>query len=121
MWVPMNSVPVLGFPALLGIFDPTERPADMTDRGGGAVEASMSSVTERLRAVVARTFSLRIEEIDDATTPAAVAAWDSLGQIDLVTALEQEFSVEFGLDEIMLMNSVGEIRSILERRNGAHG
>jgi len=38
-----------------------------------------------------------------------------------VTALEQEFSVEFGLDEIMLMNSVGEIRSVLERRNGAHG
>jgi len=81
----------------------------------------MSSVTERLRAVVARTFRMPIEQIDDATTPAAVATWDSLGQMDLVTALEQEFSVEFGLDEIMLMNSVGEIRSILERRNGAHG
>jgi len=55
------------------------------------------------------------------TTPAAVAAWDSLGQLDLVTALEQEFSVEFGVEEIMLMNSVGQIRSVLERRNGAHG
>jgi acyl carrier protein len=83
--------------------------------------STMSSVTERLRTVVARTFRLRIEQVEDATAPAAVAAWDSLGQIDLVTALEQEFSVEFGLDEIMLMNSVGEIRSILERRNGAQG
>jgi len=83
--------------------------------------STMSGVTERLRTVVARTFSLRIEQVEDATTPAAVAAWDSLGQIDLVTALEQEFAVEFGLDEIMLMNSVGEIRSILERRNGAQG
>jgi len=81
----------------------------------------MSTMTERLRAVVARTFRMRVEQVDDATTPAAVAAWDSLGQIDLVTALEQEFSVEFGLDEIMLMNSVGEIRSILERRNGVQG
>jgi len=81
----------------------------------------MSTMTARLRAVVARTFRIRVEQVDDATTPAAVAAWDSLGQIDLVTALEQEFSVEFGLDEIMLMNSVGEIRSVLERRNGAHG
>jgi len=81
----------------------------------------MSTMTERLRAVVARTFRMRVEQVDDATTPAAVAAWDSLGQIDLVTALEQEFAVEFGLDEIMLMNSVGEIRSILERRNGAQG
>jgi len=49
----------------------------------------MSTMTERLRAVVARTFRMRVEQVDDATTPAAVAAWDSLGQIDLVTALEQ--------------------------------
>lgn len=83
--------------------------------------SAMSSVTERLRTVVARTFRMRIEQVEDATTPAEVSAWDSLGQIDLVTALEQEFSVEFGLDEIMLMNSVGGIRSILERRNGAQG
>lgn len=83
--------------------------------------STMSSVTERLRTVVARTFRMRIEQVEDATTPAEVSAWDSLGQIDLVTALEQEFSVEFGLDEIMLMNSVGGIRSILERRNGAQG
>ena len=53
------------------------------------------SVSERLRAVVARTFRMPIELVDDATTPAAVAAWDSLGQMELVTALEQEFSTEF--------------------------
>jgi len=79
------------------------------------------SVSERLRAVVARTFRMPIELVDDATTPAAVAAWDSLGQMELVTALEQEFSTEFALEDIMLMNGVGAIRSILERRNGAEG
>ena len=79
------------------------------------------SVSERLRAVVARTFRIPIHQVDDTTTPAAVSAWDSLGQMELVTALEQEFAVEFALEDIMLMNSVGEIRSILERRNGAAG
>ncbi len=79
------------------------------------------NVNERLRAVVARIFRTPIELIDDATTPAAVAAWDSLGQMELVIALEQEFSIEFALEDIMLINSVGEIRSILERRNGAEG
>ena len=81
----------------------------------------MSSVSERLRAVVARTFKMPIERVDDATTPAAVAAWDSLAQMELVIALEQEFSVEFALEDIMRMNSVGEIRSLLERQNGAKG
>src|SRR5436853_7266242 len=32
----------------------------------------MSTMTERLRAVVARTFRMRVEQVDDATTPAAV-------------------------------------------------
>ena len=79
------------------------------------------SVSERLRAVVAQTFRMPIELVDDATRPGAVAAWDSLGQMELVIALEQEFSIEFALEDIMLINSVGEIRSILERRNGAEG
>jgi len=81
----------------------------------------MGSVSEKLRSVVARTFRISIDDVDDATAPAAVPAWDSLGQMDLVTALEQEFSLEFGLDEIMAMNSVGQIRSVLEARNGARG
>ena len=79
------------------------------------------NVSERLRAVVARIFKMPIDRVDDATAPAVVTAWDSLGQMELVTALEQEFSVEFALEDIMLMNSVGEIRSLLERRNGAQG
>jgi acyl carrier protein len=80
-----------------------------------------TSVRERLRVVVARTFKVPIELVDEATTPGAVAGWDSLGQMELVIALEREFSTEFALEDIMLMNSVGEIRSILEARNGARG
>ncbi len=76
------------------------------------------SVSERLRAVVAMIFGVPIELVDDATTPDAVTAWDSVGQMELVAALEREFSTEFTLEDIMLMNSVGQIRSILEGRNG---
>jgi acyl carrier protein len=81
----------------------------------------MDNLTERLRAVVARAFTMPIEGVDDTTAPSTVPAWDSLGQLELVRGLEQEFSLEFRLDEIILMNSVGEIRSLLERRNGAGG
>jgi len=79
------------------------------------------SVSERLKAVVAQTFGVPIEKIDDGTTPAAVPAWDSLGQVELVRALEQEFSIEFALEDLMLMNSVREIRSIVEKGNVAEG
>ena len=79
------------------------------------------NVSERLRALVAMIFKVPVELVDDATTPDGLPAWDSLGQMELVTALEREFSTAFSLEDIMLMNSVGEIRSILENRNGVSG
>ena len=88
-----------------------------SDRLAGAKGDASMSVSERLRAIVAQTFQVPIEQIDDDTTPAVLPAWDSLGQMDLIMALEREFSIEFGLEDIMLMNSVGEIRSLLEKRN----
>jgi len=79
----------------------------------------MKNVSERVRAVVARTFTMPIDRVGDATAPAIVPAWDSLGQLELVRALEEEFSLEFDVDDIMRMNSVGEICLVLQRRNGA--
>ena len=78
------------------------------------------TVAERVRTIVAQTFNIPIEAIDEGTTPAAVAAWDSLGQLALVNALEQEFAIEFVLEDIARMNSVGEIRSIVETRDAVH-
>jgi acyl carrier protein len=78
------------------------------------------TVGERVRTVVAQTFNIPIDAVDDETTPAAVAAWDSLGQLALVNALEQEFAIEFVVEDIARMNSVGEIRSIVETRDAVH-
>src|SRR5439155_4047803 len=91
--------------------DRDRRPLRGRKRLDGSKGIASMSVSERLRAVVAQTFRMPIELVDDATRPGAVAAWDSLGQMDLVTALEHEFSTEFALEDIMLMNSVGEICS----------
>jgi len=52
-------------------------------------------VHERERATQSRRrhdLRVPIELVDDATTPDAVTAWDSVGQMELVAALEREFS-----------------------------
>ena len=49
----------------------------------------------------------------DETSPESLDAWDSLGHIRLIAALEDEFQLTFTLEEIEVMGSVGKIRSVL--------
>ena len=45
-----------------------------------------------------------------------VAAWDSLKHMEVVAALERQFGFEFTFDEIVTIQSVGEIRRVLRGR-----
>lgn len=47
-----------------------------------------------------------------------VLTWDSLGHINIVEALEDQFGIEFDVDETMNMNSVGDIVQILSNKIG---
>jgi len=47
-----------------------------------------------------------------------VENWDSLQHMDLIASLEQAYGVEFTFDEIISMQSVGEIKRVL-RSKGA--
>lgn len=71
---------------------------------------------DRIRRVFKSVFQIPPERIQDSLSPQDVAGWDSLGHIRLVTALQDEFGLEFELDEIMRMGNVGEIRKILAAR-----
>lgn len=52
-------------------------------------------------------------QLRDETSPESLAAWDSLGHIRLIAALEDEFQLTFTLEEIEAMSSVGKIRAVL--------
>ncbi len=52
-------------------------------------------------------------------TPDDVPAWDSLGHMRLVTALQEKFGVELEIDEIMEMDSGRKIFEILQNKGAA--
>jgi acyl carrier protein len=64
-------------------------------------------------------FGVTAEEFSDALSPEQVKGWDSLGHLRLVMALQEEFGVEFEVDEIMRMESVAKIRTIIAERQVA--
>lgn len=52
-------------------------------------------------------------QLRDELSPETLEAWDSLGHIRLISALEDELQLSFTLDEIEAMNSVAKILAVL--------
>jgi acyl carrier protein len=52
------------------------------------------------------------------TTPADIEAWDSLAQLNLVVALEDEFAIQLAPEDMDLMVSIGAIAALVSSRLG---
>lgn len=52
-------------------------------------------------------------EVMDATTSADIEDWDSLEHINLVNAIEQQFSMKFTMGQVVSMKNVGEMVDII--------
>lgn len=76
----------------------------------------MSDILERVKSSVAGTFNVPLDSITPATSSKNLKAWDSMGHLTLILALEQEFEVYFATEEIEGMAEVADIVSVLENR-----
>ena len=72
---------------------------------------------DRVRTVVGPILEVEPERITERSSPNTIATWDSLKNISIVLALEQEFDVSFSETQIQRMNSVAEI--LVEVRLGS--
>lgn len=71
---------------------------------------------QQVKQVMADILDLDPDSIDESTSQGNTATWDSLSQINLIVALEQEFDVSFHPGEIETMLSFGDILEILETK-----
>ena len=69
----------------------------------------MEAVLERVKMAFNSAFELDPENITISTIPDDIAAWDSMGHVNLASCLEQEFNVNLDVDELMAMENVREI------------
>ncbi len=54
--------------------------------------------------------------IDETLGPGQLDAWDSFGHLAIITALESTYGVAFGIDEVMILESVADIRRTLAQK-----
>jgi acyl carrier protein len=70
---------------------------------------------ERLFQVMSKAIEIPLNRINDDSSPDVIEEWDSLHHMNLVMALEEEFSIEFTEEHIVELTSVKAILEILDK------
>lgn len=60
-----------------------------------------------------------VDKMNDETSPRNTRNWDSLKHIELVMAVEAAYSVQFTMPEISSLNSLGNVRQLLQQKGVA--
>ena len=74
---------------------------------------------EQIRLVMAQTFGLDVALVPPDASQQTIPAWDSLGHINLVLALEMEFRVQFTTTQIPLLVDMASICDALQHGRSA--
>jgi acyl carrier protein len=71
---------------------------------------------DRVLKISSQVLNVPLEQLHDESSPDTIANWDSLKHMNLILAIEEEFSVAFSDNEVAGMQNVGSIVETLGRR-----
>ena len=66
-------------------------------------------VLEQVRRVASELFDVPVGAISAESTPATLENWDSVQQLNLILALEEQFGVSFEPEDMEQMQSIGQV------------
>lgn len=69
---------------------------------------------DKLKKTLATILNLPVEKINENSSPANIPEWDSLKQMQIMLAVEDEFGIQFSDDEIHQLSDYLSIRKALE-------
>jgi acyl carrier protein len=76
-------------------------------------------MSDRLIELFATVLGVDPENLNDDTSPATTSTWDSIANIMLITEIEAQFEIDLSTSDIESMNSVGQVRGVLQRLGAA--
>ena len=73
-------------------------------------------LVNRVQDIFRDIFNIPGLDIYDGMTAYDLSAWDSLNHINLLVAIQQEFTIKFSLEELQHLNNVGEIIELILKK-----
>jgi acyl carrier protein len=77
----------------------------------------MDEIRNKIEKVFEETFKVE-PPLDDTLSSGDINAWDSLNHIVLINNVEESFNISFELDEMLTMQSFGEICDAVRKKVG---
>ena len=72
---------------------------------------------DALHSCIVELFSLDPKTpLSDDMGPSAVTGWDSLGWLSLLNMVEQRWNIEMSLDEAADIQTIGDLRRVIEKK-----
>ncbi|WP_218645607.1 acyl carrier protein [Winogradskyella forsetii] len=76
----------------------------------------MPEIEDKIKEIMALVFDVPKKDITEDTSPDDLDNWDSIGSINLVTALEDQFDIEFEEEDIIEMLNFQLIKIKIEEK-----
>lgn len=73
-------------------------------------------VTDRLKKIILEVLNLDEFDFLDATTADQVPGWDSLSHLNVITAVEKEYSIRFKAYELLKLKDVGDLQNVINSK-----
>lgn len=74
------------------------------------------NIISKIQMVFDLVFKENSIQISEETNAKDIETWDSFTHLSLIQEIENAFSIEFSLKELMIMENVGTMISILEKK-----
>lgn len=72
----------------------------------------------KVQRIIADLFNLMPDAVSPSSSPDTIEAWDSLQQLNIIVALEQEFGLQFDPEDVEQMKTVELIVIIVNEKIG---
>ena len=69
--------------------------------------------------LVAGILGVSSEELSLESGPENLSKWDSLAQITIVSAIEQQYTIKLNMPEILSIRSISDLQELIEKHNGS--
>ena len=66
--------------------------------------------------ILSAVFKTPADDIHSDASPDSIPSWDSLGHLQMISALEDGFGIKFNIREIQTMDSLRKIETVLKSK-----
>lgn len=76
------------------------------------------SIKSKIKEIIAETLHISPESVTDDLSIGGIPQWDSMGNIAVISAIEEKFDIEIPIEDLIDLNSVRSLVKEIEKING---